>query len=184
MQAYDVALFVHLMGLIAVFGGFVIYHRAGVRLRAARGVDQATAWLSLLDSAGPMFPGGLIMLLASGLFMTFTRWRTMQPWIVAGMIGLIMVWILGATIVDRHRRTMRRALVDQAGPLPPNVLQVIHNPLPWTMVAVLNGLSIGIVFVMSTKPQWLVATIALAAPTLAGALIGGRVARRSDGSGR
>ena len=49
IQIYDIALFVNMLGLIALFGGFVLFHRAGARVRAAATSEEVLVRLSLLD---------------------------------------------------------------------------------------------------------------------------------------
>ena len=177
MQLYDLALFVHMLGLIALFGGFVLYHRAGARLRAALTVEEATTWVKLLDGAAPMFPSGLGMLLVSGLYMTYARWQDMQPWIVVGMIGVVGIGILGGALVDRHRKAIGRQLAGTAGPLMTEQARLMRDPGMWMTVGLLNGAALGIVFVMSTKPQWLISVGVVVTTTVLGAVIGSSVAR-------
>src|SRR5215212_9012079 len=96
MRAYDIALFVHILGVIALFGAFVIHVRAGSRLRASSSVEQVHTWLGLLETTQPMFHGGSLMLLASGVFMTATAWRSPQAFITVGLIGVLTIWALSA----------------------------------------------------------------------------------------
>lgn len=110
MNAYDIALFFHVIGLIALFGGFVIYVRAGTRLREATDMEQVRSWLGLLESSSPMFASGTV---------------------------------------------------------------------PWTVITGLNGLALGVVFVMTTKPGW-AGSIGVAAVAAAiGAAGGARLTRRT-----
>ena len=48
MNLYAIALFVHMIGLIALFGGLVIVQDGGSRLRAATTWKEARTWLELL----------------------------------------------------------------------------------------------------------------------------------------
>jgi hypothetical protein len=63
MSLYSLALFIHLLGLIAVFGAFVLLQNAGRRLRGVTTWQEARPWLDLLRSINGMVAGGLIMML-------------------------------------------------------------------------------------------------------------------------
>jgi hypothetical protein len=178
MTAYDFALFLHMAGLISMFGGFAIHVRAGARLRAATGLPEARSWLELLESSAKMFPAGTMLLLFSGLYMTFSRWTATRAWIVAAFTGLLTIWIIGSNVAGRHLRTLRAAVDGSRGTISVELSARIADPLPWTVLTSLNGLAFGIVFVMSMKPGWVIAFGAEAAAAAVGALIGSKALRR------
>jgi hypothetical protein len=88
MTLYKLALFVHMLGLIALFGAMIQYHRAGARLRRARSTEEARVLCELIASGPPWFATGAVLLLASGIYMvatTFHRppvgcWRGWAEW--------------------------------------------------------------------------------------------------------
>lgn len=177
MTLYDIALFVHMIGLIAMFGGFVLYARAGVRLRAARTLDDVRSWVGLLESSGPMFASGTVMLLLSGLYMMGSRWQAPHPWLVVPLTGLLTIWIAGATISARQVRGLRAAMANAHASISEELAARIADPFPWTVIAALNGLALGIVFVMSTKPGWTGSVMAVVVTTTVGSAIGARLTR-------
>ena len=178
MTAYDLALFIHMAGLISMFGGFAIHVRAGARLRAATDLAQARSWLELLESSAKMFPAGTMLLLFSGLYMTSSRWTATKPWIVAALTGLLTIWMVGANVAGRHLRAVRVAMDQSRGSISAELSARIADPMPWTVLISLNGLAFGIVFVMSLKPGWAIAFGAEAAAAAVGALIGSKALRR------
>ena len=178
MQLYDIAVFVHVLGVIALFGGFIIHHRAGARLRAASTVEEASPWFALIDATKEMFPGGLLMLLVSGIYMTYVRWRSMPPFIVVGLVAWVVIMICGAVFAARQSRSIKAALAGTSGSLTESQRVVIHDRMPWLVVAVLNGMALGLVFLMSTKPSLLVSLVSLVVPALAGVFVGASVLKR------
>jgi uncharacterized membrane protein YqjE len=178
MHVYDIALFVHMLGLISLFGAFVISVRAGARLRAATTLEQARTWLGLLVSTTRMFPAGLGLLLVSGLYMMIDRWKSPYPWIVVALVGLILLGALGGGVVDRRLRAMSAAAAEGGEAAAERLFRLIADPLPWTLMAALNGLALGVVWVMSTKPRWAgsIGVVALAA--VLGAVLGSLSLRR------
>jgi hypothetical protein len=73
MGWYEIAKVVHFMGFIALFGFFVVYARAGMRLRAATTLSEARTWLGMLEDARRMLPGAAVMFIVSGLTMAALR---------------------------------------------------------------------------------------------------------------
>ena len=179
MLAYNLALFIHFIGLISVFGGFVIVARAGSRLRAASDMDQVRTWLALLTTTGPMFGAGYGMLLLSGIYMTATRWRGAHPWLVVAVLSLLVIWIVGGVIVGRHVRAMNVAAAAETRASVSRELAVqIANPSLWRTVGALNGIAMGVVLIMTVKPGWLGSlAVALIAAGI-GAALGAATTRR------
>lgn len=183
MNLYDIALFVHMIGLIAMFGGFVLFTRAGMRLRAASDVDQVRTWLGLLESTGPMFGSGSVLLLISGIYMMAARWKAPLPWLVISLIGLLTVAILGSTTSGKHLRSIRAAVTEGRGSISGELAHRIADPFAWTVTTALNGLAMAIVFVMSIKPGWTGSIVAVALGAGIGAFVGARMSRRAHVAG-
>jgi hypothetical protein len=180
MTAYDIALFFHLLGVIAMFSGFAVYTRAGIRLRAATDMDQVRSWLGMLESSGPMFASGSVLLLVSGVYMMVMRWRAPLPWLSVALFGLLTIWIVGATVSGKHLRHIRSAVSEARGSISGELSFRIANPFAWTVVTALNGLALGIVFVMTTKPGWLGSIgVALGGMTI-GAAVGASLLRKDQ----
>jgi hypothetical protein len=179
MLAYDIALFIHMIGVIAMFSGFAIYQRAGIRLRSATDMDQVRSWLGLLESTNPMFASGSVMLLISGIYMMAARWRAPLPWIIVAVVGLLTIAIVGATVSGRHLRRIRTAATGARDSISAELAHRIADSFAWSAVTAVNGLAIGIVFIMSTKPGW-AASVGVAIATAAlGAVIGARMVRHA-----
>jgi hypothetical protein len=156
MPWYELAKVVHFLGLIALFGFFVIYSRAGPRLREATEVQEVLVWLGLLERAQPMLPGGAAMLLLSGLAMAALRWRGPYPFVAVGLAAVLIIWV-GAIVGRRHLRAMRRGVTGVRGPVPVELSREIRRPGPWVTHFALNGAALGTLYIMTTKPAWAVA---------------------------
>src|SRR5262245_47835548 len=158
MRLYNVVLFVHMLGFIALFGAFAWYQRSGVRLRRARGLSEVRAWLGVLEATRGMFDGGAAMLLVTGMIMAAMRWRGLFPWIAVAMAGLLGIWIV-TSILGRRRGRALEAAATAAGPpdspVPPELSRLIHQQEHWIVMAVPNGIALGIVWLMTNKPEWI-----------------------------
>jgi len=157
MGWYEIAKVLHFLGLIALFGFFVIWSRAGGKLRATDTAIEARTWLGLLDMTRPMLPSAAAMLGGSGIVMAALRWRGPYPFVAVGLVTVIVIWVVWALVGARHLRAMRAVVGESDGPLPPTAARLILDPTPWGVLGLLNGAALGVLFVMTTKLGWFAA---------------------------
>jgi hypothetical protein len=174
MGLYEVARIVHFLGLIALFGFFVIHARAGPRLRRANTVHEIRTWLGMLEAARPMFHGGVGMLLLSGIVMAGLRWRGNLPFVTIGMVTLMVGWIFAGLVSRRHVRAIRAALPDGEGPLPVDLSRLIQTRGAWAAMMSTNGAAMAVLLIMTIKPGWLASVGAVAALSALGGIVGAR----------
>ena len=178
MDWYQIAKVVHFMGLIALFGFFVIYARAGTKLRASTTLGDARAYLGMLEMTKGMLPGAAGMFLVSGIAMVGMRWRAPYPFVTVGFIVLVTLWIVGSLVGSRHLRAMRAVIGSADGPMPADAKRVILDPAAWGTIAALNGAALGVLFVMTTKVGWVAAiAIVLGIAALVGGIFTSNVRR-------
>ena len=170
MGWYEIAKVVHFMGLIAMFGFFVVYARAGERLRAATTLGEVRGWLGMLEATRGMIPGAAVMFAVSGFAMAWLRWRGPHPFLVVGLVTLVSIWIVWTLVGARHLREIRAAAGAGDGPLPVSLRNIILDPARWGIMGALNGAALGVLFVMTTKLGWIGAITVVA---LVAALVGG-----------
>ena len=183
MNWYQLVKILHFRGLIALFGFFVLASRAGARLRAATTTSDARTCLGLLESARPMLPSGVLVLTISGAIMTGISWRAAYPFVVVGLVASLAIWAAWALTGARYLRDVRQALEDGDGLIAPAVAARIRDPRAWGAIGALNGAAMGVLAVMTLKPQWagsiaiVVALAAIAGVTFALTVSGQRGAR-------
>ena len=181
MPWYELVKVVHFLGLIALFGFFVIYSRAGPELRKANDLAEVRVWLRLLDLARPMMAGAGVMLIASGVTMGMMRWQAPYPFTVIGLVTIATIWTMAARVGGRHRRAMHAAAGTESGPVTPELSRIILDPKPWATLFALNTAALGVLVVMTTKVGWVPATSIVVGLAVLGWLVGGRMVK---GAGR
>ena len=183
MGWYEIAKVVHFMGMIALFGFFVLYARAGTRLRAATTLHDVRVWLGMLDAARGMIPGAATMFTLSGVTMAYLRWRGPFPFMIVGFVTLVVIAALWSLVGARHLRAIRNAAGDGDGPVPAELSRLILDPVPWGTVGALNGASLGVLFVMTTKLGWVPAiAVVLLLATIVGTVFTTIVSRGGAGA--
>ena len=184
MPWYELAKVVHFLGLIALFGFFVIYSRAGPRLRAATNMRDVRVWLGLLDLARPMMPGAAVMLVLSGAAMAALRWRGPYPFVAVGLVTILVIWLGAATVGRRHLQAMHAAATATDGPVPAELRRVMLEPRPWATLFALNLAALGVLFVMTTKLGWVAAVGVVVGLAVAGWFVGSALVHRGGAGPR
>jgi hypothetical protein len=181
MHWYEIFKVIHFVGLIALFGFFVLYARAGERLQTARTLSEARTLLAMLESTRGMLRVGAVMLIVSGAAMTMLRWHGAHPFLIVGFIVLLISWIVCTVVGPRHERAIRAAIGDTEGSVTPDIALTILDPTAWGTVGAANGASIGVLVVMTLKVDWVTAfTIVLVLAAFVSAILTTLVRGRRD----
>jgi Predicted integral membrane protein (DUF2269) len=175
MNWYTFSVFVHMLGLVAIFGGFVLLQNSGRRLRAATTWQEARPWLDLLRTFGGMVGGGGVMMLASGSYMTRVQWDFQAPWIVAGAVSALIFMVAGPLVAGRRLGALRRAAATSEGELGDRGRASITDPTLWSSIFAMNGLALAMVWLMVMKPGWTGAVLIPVVLAAIGWLAGARV---------
>jgi hypothetical protein len=123
-------------------------------------------------------PLALLVLLGSGAYLVERGWTWSSGWVDAGLVGVGVLFVVGAAVVGGRSRALRRELADTADgavTAPPGRIAREHvaGVASWTN----TGLALGIVFVMTTKPALAGSLVAFAVATGLGALVALRLRR-------
>ena len=173
---YQVALFVHMLGIITLFIAFGILQRSGLRLRRATSRQEAVQWLEFLQPVARMLPSAVAMLLLSGIYMMNQAWTLETPWIAVGLAALLAIAV-GSVVLMRRLRSLHEHLagdphtrtISDTGP-------GVLDPVLWAVATGLNALAMALVLIMSIKPGWTISICIVLLATLAGAAAGPIVA--------
>ena len=171
MSLYTLALFLHVSGVIGIFGSLFIWLFGLAALRRARLVGQvrAIAWVIVL--ASPLMVGSVLLLGLGGFEMAISTWGLLTPWIAVSLVSVLLIGPIGAFVLDPRMRSLfaqTREVPD--GPLPEVLVQKTHDPILVTGASMLTLLLLGIVFLMTTKPELVPAILVMVGALLLGLL--------------
>jgi Predicted integral membrane protein (DUF2269) len=183
MSIYSIVLFVHVSGAIGYFISMGTWLFGLAALRRAQRVEQVRAFTHLVGRVGPLFGISVLLLLATGLYMAITAWGLLTGWILVGLISLILIAPLGTAFIEPRRRAIDR-LAQEApdGPLPQSLEQRTHDPVLLTALQTVTALLLGIVFLMTTKPDLVGSLIVMAVALVLGVASGALVSRATHTS--
>lgn len=169
-----VALFIHILGAITLFIAMGIVQRVGALMRSASSGDELRQWLRLLRSTSRMYPAAFVTLLVTGLYMAGTAWSFETPWIAVSLATLLVMGALGGGFVGRSFREIGQSFRG-GGELTPEMMGRVRAPRLWIAATALNGLAMGVLWLMVVKPGLVHSLAVVLALGLIGA-VGGRAA--------
>ena len=172
MDWYLVAFFVHMIGVIGVFGGQILLQHTGAKLRLANTWQEVRLWMGLVTSGPMMMTGGSVLLLLSGLYMTWNRWSFSTPWASIGILVVIAFPILGIAHSKPRFEAIGREAAQSEGPLSAEGRAKIQSPDLWMLPMAMGFAVMGLVAMMVFKPGWLGSVLTMLAFGVVGAWIG------------
>jgi hypothetical protein len=178
MDGFRLVLFLHLCALLCAIGTSALLHFAEIQLRAAATVAAVRTWASLIEKGAKVFPIALLVLLASGAYLVDRSWAWSSGWVDASLVGVGVLFVVGACVIGARSRALRRELVSAGdGAVPAQLAQIAREHIAGVASWTNTGVALGIVFVMTTKPALAGSLIALAVAAGLGALVALRVRR-------
>jgi len=150
---YRLALYAHILGMIAFFMALGVYAFGLVALRRAWRVEQVRAICGVIFLTDAIAVAGILLLAAAGLAMALTTWNVRTGWIAVASISFALVAPIGPLIVERRLHAIdAQARLIAEGAIPDALLRQIYDPLIGAGLTVMIAWLLGIVFLMTTKP--------------------------------
>ncbi len=179
MSTYAILVFLHVLGGVGVYVALGIEAVALGGLRRAETPGDAGVWLRLHALPGRLGPAALVMALASGIWMTVVAWGH-QPWIFSAFLGMVGMAIAGGAVTGRATRRLRAALAAEGGTALSSAFRTARAS--GALVASLRvriAIGLGILGLMTLKPEAAGSAAILAAALVAGLAGAPRAARRA-----
>lgn len=178
---YTLALFIHILGAIGLFVAVVLIVVAFVRMRQALTLVQVREWASVANVAGKSMIFISLVILAPALYMVIIAWGFATTWVMAALITFVVLAIMGATM---NGRTIERvfALAQAASPglVPDELHTQLMAPQLWLAESVRLMLLVGILCLMTMKPDMFFSVLILGSMLVLGVIVG-MMAQRSPG---
>lgn len=178
---YSLALFVHILGAIGLFSAVSLVVIAFIRMRQASTLEQLREWLAVAQFAGKSLMVIGLVILAPALYMVIVAWGFMTPWVLAALLTFLVLAIMGATVNGTTLQRVRA--MAQAAP-PDLALDELRTYLLarrlWLAEGTYVTLLVGMVCLMTLKPDLLFSLLILLGMLILGLLLGS-IAQRFSG---
>ncbi len=165
MTLYAFALFVHIVGSLLLGTAFTAEGIGLFHLRRASGDAAVQQWEGVIGLGRIFGPASVVTILASGLYMMISSWGWVS-WIAVGLFAWVLIAVLGALNGIRLSLLVRRIT---AGASPRTALRSRAFVISWlTRLA----LAVGVVFLMTNKPDLLAALVTVVVAAATGVVAG------------
>jgi len=155
MNTYTVALFVHVLGAIGYCMSIGVWLLILTGLRRARRVEEVRALMHMNDLSGPIGAATTLLLLVAGVYLALTHWSLLNGWILVALISLLVLLPTAAALIAPRRSAIVKQLAQEApdGDISPALRAQLHDPVLFMVVLTVAGLLVGLIFLMTAKPD-------------------------------
>src|SRR6266498_2063296 len=154
MNDYAIALFLHIVGALGLFVALGLEWTSMLLLRRATTTEQARERMRIASSVRGVTGASLATLLVSGLYLTATAWGGVA-WIGVALGAMVLMAVLGAALSGPR--------MAETGPL-----ARLPDPLLWVSIQIRLAVALGIVFLMTFKPNLTGSLLAIALAAVLG----------------
>lgn len=153
LNPYAFALFTHFLGLVGLFVGYGLEWAATALLRRSASSEQARSWLRIYKLSLPVSGPGLLLLIISGGYMASLTGAMKQGWVSASLLAIVLALGIGFVLVLPRVKRIRAALPEGNVALPQSILERVQDPMIVTLIRARFMLALGIVYLMTAKPE-------------------------------
>lgn len=171
MDLYHVVLFAHIIGAVVIVGmGFFMPVVMG-GARRAQTVSSLTDWLRVMQKMSKMAGPAAGLVLATGLYMGWAQFSFTQGWLAISLALFLLAGSIAAGVLD-PLIAKALAVLDNTpeGPVTEDLRSVALPPKAHNIEALLFGVDLAIIFLMTNKPALLPALAVAASGFAIGAL--------------
>lgn len=171
MSVYSVSVFLHIVGAVGLFAAVALEWAGLLGLRRSRTVPQVREWAGLLRAFRRVERPAALVILVTGLYLGITRWGH-HAWIGLGLLGLVLIAALGALLTGRRAAAIDASVASGDGGVSAELRRRLTDPVLRLSASVRTSLALGIVFLMSVKPNPAGAVAVIGVSLLAGLAAG------------
>ena len=172
MSLYTVALFLHVSGAIGAFVSLGIWLFGLTALRRAQRVEQVRAIAWLIVIASPLMVVSVVLIGLAGFRMALSTWGLATPWIAVSLVSVVLIGPIGAFVLDPRMRTILALMRETPdGPLADVHILRTHDPILVRGASTLATMLLGIVFLMTTKPQLVTSLLVMGIAVFIGLIV-------------
>jgi hypothetical protein len=152
MNAYSVALFLHIVGTVGFFVALGLEWTGLWQIRSATTPQQVRGWMGILKSVRKVGFASMLTTVISGFFMMATVWGSVA-WVIVSLGALVLVIVFSVVLTGPRMAAIGRALATEKVPLSQTFHSLANHPLLWISIQTRVAIALGIVFLKTAKPD-------------------------------
>jgi hypothetical protein len=161
MNYYLIVKLIHIIGALGFFMVLGLEWFSLSQARNAATSEQIRERLQFSRSAQRLGPLSMLTILITGFYMMATVWHGVA-WLIIALGALILMVVLGGALTGPRMASIGRALATENGPVSSSLHDLLHNSLLWLSLRIRVSIALGIVFLMTLKPNLLGSLITMA----------------------
>ena len=151
---YQIALFLHILGVLCLMGGHTLIHASLEVMRRAQQVERVRDWIAIaagLDRFMPLFTLAVVL---PGISMAWTTWGWATPWIDVSLALFLVMMILGPVLLGRRFAALHTVVkATPPGTIPAPLAAQMRDRALWTIENIFTSLLLAILLLMTVKPN-------------------------------
>jgi hypothetical protein len=151
MNAYSIALFLHIVGALGFFVALGLEWTGLWHIGNAKSSELVWSWMRISKSTRKLGILSMLAILLTGFFMMATVWGP-QAWIVTSLGALVLGVVLTLALTGPRMMAVGKALAMGKGTLSPTFYNLAKNPILWISIQTRVGIGLAIVFLKIGKP--------------------------------
>ncbi len=152
MNAYSIALFLHIVGALGFFVALGLEWTGLWQIRSAMTPQQVGGWMGILKSVRRVGFASMLTTVISGFYMMVTGWGG-EAWIIVTVGSLVLVIVLAQVVTAPRMAAIGQALATEKGPLSQTFYSLANHPLLWISIQTRVAIALGIVFLKTAQPD-------------------------------
>ena len=150
---FTIAIFLHLVGMVGLFMGYGLEWIASSLLHRSTNAEQVRAWLRIYRLSLPISGAGLLLLILSGVYFASIFESMKEGWMLSSLLATVIGFGIGFVFILRRVRMLRAVLPEGITPLSEAGRASVQDPVTLTLIRVRFLLTLGILYLMITKPD-------------------------------
>jgi hypothetical protein len=151
MTLFSGMLFLHVAAALGIFTALGLESLQLFHLRRAGSAREAGVWVSLVPGLPAMFGASAAVMLLTGVYLAVQMSAWPQAWLKVTMAGLVLMVPFGA-VSGRKMRAMRN-VIAVAEPDEISLFRRLQDPVLKFSLGIRIALVLGIVLLMTAKPE-------------------------------
>jgi len=173
MNLYQLALFLHIVGVVCFFMPLGVYLFGLLALRRARQAQQVRMICQAIFATDAVAVGGILLVAVAGLYMAFTAWGIATGWVIVAVVSFALMAPIGPLLVERRLHVIATLTAEASNePLSREAQQRIDDPVMGAGLLLMIAWLLGIIYLMTTKPTLQGAIVAMIVAAALGLLAG------------
>jgi hypothetical protein len=153
MNAYSIALFVHIVGAVGIFVALSLEWTGLWQIRSATTPQQVGGWMRILKSVRKFGFASMLTTVVTGIYMMVTVWGG-EAWIIVTVGSLVLMIALAQVLTAPRMAAIGRALAAEKVPLSQTFHSLANHPLLWISLQTRVAIALGLIFLKIAKPDW------------------------------